>query len=126
MTHMTLHAVHQLIANDSYAITFQSVEQYRATLLRHFDNLVDGAPRYATGGSVPGGVHLVGDGLWSLHAYAGTEPRGAAVTLDEALYALDLIVNKMHVPGLSGQRAFALTVLDRAARINGGQGEEKL
>ena len=42
MTHMTLQAVRQLIANDSYAITFQSVEQYRAKLLRHFDNLTEG------------------------------------------------------------------------------------
>lgn len=41
MTEMTLQAVRQLIANDSYAITFQSVEQYRATLLRHVDSLVD-------------------------------------------------------------------------------------
>ena len=43
MTHMTLQAVRQLIANDSYAITFQSIEQYRATLLRHFDNLAGDA-----------------------------------------------------------------------------------
>jgi len=42
MTHMTLQAVRQLIANDSYAITFQSIEQYRAKLLRHFDNLTEG------------------------------------------------------------------------------------
>jgi hypothetical protein len=41
MTQMTLQAVRQLIANDSYAITFQSIEQYRATLLRHFDSLAD-------------------------------------------------------------------------------------
>jgi len=41
MTHMTLQAVRQLIANDSYAITFQSMEQYRSTLLRHFDSLVE-------------------------------------------------------------------------------------
>lgn len=41
MTHMTLQAVRQLIANDSYAITFQSVEQYRGTLLRHFDSLIE-------------------------------------------------------------------------------------
>ena len=42
MTNMTLQAVRQLIANDSYAITFQSIEQYRASLLRHFDSLVEG------------------------------------------------------------------------------------
>lgn len=41
MTHMTLQAVRQLIANDSYAITFQSLGQYRTALLRHFDNLVE-------------------------------------------------------------------------------------
>lgn len=39
MTHMTLQAVRQLIANDSYAITFQSLGQYRTALLRHFDSL---------------------------------------------------------------------------------------
>ena len=43
MTNMTLQAVRQLIANDSYAITFQSIEQYRATLLRHFDSLAGDA-----------------------------------------------------------------------------------
>lgn len=42
MTNMTLQAVRQLIDNDSYAITFQSVEQYRSSLMRHFDSLVDG------------------------------------------------------------------------------------
>lgn len=114
MTHMTLQAVRQLIANDSYAITFQSVEQYRATLLRHFDSLVDSAPPFATGGVVPGALNLVGEGLRPLPAHAAGGPRGAAVTLDEAVYALDLVVNKMHVPGLSGQRAFALDVLKRA------------
>lgn len=38
----------------------------------------------------------------------------ANVTLGEALYALDLVVNKMNVPGLTGQRAFAIDVLKRA------------
>lgn len=113
MTHMTLQAVRQLIANDSYAITFQSVEQYRATLLRHFDSLVDGAQPYAIGGTVPGGLHLVGEGLQPLSVKAEDGAR-AGVTLDEALFALDLVVNKMRVPGLSGQRAFALDVLKRA------------
>jgi hypothetical protein len=41
---------------------------------------------------------------------------GAGVTLEEALYALDLVTNKMHVPGLSGQHAFAAKVLQRAAQ----------
>ncbi|WP_312514964.1 hypothetical protein [Massilia sp.] len=114
MTNLTLQAVRQLIANDSYAVTFQSIEQYRATLLRHFDSLVDGAPPFATGGVVPGALYLAGESLQPLPAHAETGPRGAAVTLDEAVYALDLVVNKMHVPGLSGQRAFALDVLKRA------------
>jgi|GEM_PF-5319058 len=63
MTHMTLQAVRQLIANDSYAITFQSVEQYRATLLRHVDSLVDGAQQYASGGTVPAELRLLGEGF---------------------------------------------------------------
>ena len=41
MTHMTLQAVRQLIANESYAITFQSLGQYRTALLRHFDSLTE-------------------------------------------------------------------------------------
>jgi len=41
MTKMTLQAVRQLIANDAYAITFQSMGQYRGALLRHFDSLVE-------------------------------------------------------------------------------------
>lgn len=113
MTHMTLQAVRQLIANDSYAITFQSVEQYRATLLRHVDTLVDGGQQYASGGTVPADLFLVGEGLRPPRVETGKYTR-AAVTLDEALYALDLVVNKMHVKGLSGQRAFALDVLKRA------------
>lgn len=74
MTHMTLQAVRQLIANDSYAITFQSVEQYRATLLRHFYSLVDGNQQYASGGIVPGVLHLAGEGLRPLCA----QPEGEA------------------------------------------------
>lgn len=54
MTHMTLQAVRRLIANDSYAITFQSVEQYRTTLLRHFDSLVD--ERVASPLAIPAAV----------------------------------------------------------------------
>lgn len=42
MTNMTLQAVRQLIANDSYAVTFQSMGQYRGALLHHFDNLTEG------------------------------------------------------------------------------------
>lgn len=42
MTNLTLQAVQQLIANDSYAVTFQSVEQYRTALLRHVDSLMEG------------------------------------------------------------------------------------
>ncbi|MGG7604661.1 hypothetical protein [Massilia sp. BKSP1R2A-1] len=36
-----LRALRNLIANDSYAMTFQTMGQYRAALLSHFDNLVD-------------------------------------------------------------------------------------
>jgi hypothetical protein len=43
---------------------------------------------------------------------AGDKLRG--VSLDEALYALDLVINKMNVPGLSGQMAYAKEVLVRA------------
>jgi len=99
MTNMTLQAVRQLIANDSYAITFQSVEQYRATLLRRFDSLTEG--------------------LTAAHRVPAMLPQDVAhtsppVTLGEALYALDLVLNKMDIPGLSGQRAYASGVLKRA------------
>lgn len=73
MTHMTLQAVRQLIANDSYAITFQSVGQYRAALLRHVDSLVDGTQQYASGGTVPTELRLVGEGLRPLSAPAGAQ-----------------------------------------------------
>lgn len=73
MTHMTLQAVRQLIANDSYAITFQSVEQYRATLLRHVDSLVDGTQQYSSGGTVPAELRLVGEGLRPLSAPAAQQ-----------------------------------------------------
>ena len=36
-------AVRNLIANDAYAASFQSMGQYRAALLQHFDTLL--APR---------------------------------------------------------------------------------
>lgn len=35
-----LRALRNLIANDSYAMTFQSMGQCRMALLSHFDNLV--------------------------------------------------------------------------------------
>jgi|GEM_PF-2647622 len=73
MTHMTLQAVRQLIANDSYAITYQSVGQYRAALLRHVDSLVDGTQQYASGGTVPTELRLVGEGLRPLSAPAGAQ-----------------------------------------------------
>ncbi len=41
MSDVMLRALRNLIDNDSYAMTFQSMGQYRATLLGHFDNLVD-------------------------------------------------------------------------------------
>lgn len=99
MTNMTLQAVRQLIANDSYAITFQSLAQYRGALLRHFDTLTEGLVA----------AQRVPDAL----------PQSAtstisSVTLGEALYALDLVLNKMDIPGLSGQRAYASGVLKQA------------
>lgn len=36
-----LRALRNLIANDSYAMSFQSMGQYRTALLSHFDNLVE-------------------------------------------------------------------------------------
>ncbi|WP_027864284.1 hypothetical protein [Massilia alkalitolerans] len=36
-----LRALRNLIANDSYAMRFQSMGQYRTALLHHFDDLVD-------------------------------------------------------------------------------------
>lgn len=41
MGDVMLRALRNLIANDSYAMTFQSMGQYRTALLGHFDNLVD-------------------------------------------------------------------------------------
>lgn len=55
MTNMTLQAVRQLIADDSYAITFQSIGQYRANLLRHFDNLTEG-PAATQQAAAPGAL----------------------------------------------------------------------
>lgn len=40
MSDVMLRALRNLIANDSYAMTFQSTGQYRTALLGHFDNLV--------------------------------------------------------------------------------------
>ncbi len=53
MTQMTLQAVRQLIANDSYAITFQSMGQYRGALLRHFDSLTDDQAAITANHSAP-------------------------------------------------------------------------
>jgi len=58
-----------------------------------------------------------------VHSTARTPESG--VKLEEALYALDLVINKMNVPGLSGQRAYAEDVLKRAAQLDGLQGEGK-
>lgn len=38
---VVLRALRNLIANDSYAMSFQSTGRYRTALLRYFDNLVD-------------------------------------------------------------------------------------
>ena len=40
MTQMTLQALHNLVADDAFAGTFQSVSQYRGALLRAFDYLI--------------------------------------------------------------------------------------
>ena len=40
LSDVMLRALRNLIANDSYAMTFQSMGQYRTALLRHFDDLV--------------------------------------------------------------------------------------
>jgi len=40
MSDVMLRALRNLIANDSYAMTFQSMGQYRAALLNHVDNVV--------------------------------------------------------------------------------------
>lgn len=56
--------------------------------------------------------------------FAAQQAAALGVTLEEVLYALDLVVNKMDVPGLSGQRAFAADVLERATEIHGSQGEK--
>lgn len=39
MTTMTLQALRTLVADDTYASSFQSMGHYRGALLRHFDNL---------------------------------------------------------------------------------------
>ena len=39
-TKLTLRALRNLIANDGYAMTFQSTQQYRTALLIHFVDLV--------------------------------------------------------------------------------------
>ena len=90
-------SLRDLIADDAYVAGFQAVGQYRAALLRH-DTMHRAAPN-------------------TLHT-----PE-ANVTLAEALYALDLVINKMNVPGLSGQRGYAADVLKCAAQFGGGQGE---
>ncbi|SFD84322.1 hypothetical protein [Massilia yuzhufengensis] len=41
MSDVMLRALRNLIANDSYAATFQSTQQYRNALLGHFMDLVD-------------------------------------------------------------------------------------
>lgn len=48
MSDVMLRALRNLIANDSYAMTFQSIGQYRTALLGHFDNLVD-LPNHSPG-----------------------------------------------------------------------------
>ncbi|WP_314435477.1 hypothetical protein [Massilia timonae] len=91
MTRMTLQAVRQLIANDSYAITFQSIEQYRATLLRHVDSLVDGTQQYASGGTVPAELHLVGEGLRPLSAPAARQAAAPGALDDDAAEGVELL-----------------------------------
>ncbi|WP_143745843.1 hypothetical protein [Massilia sp. KIM] len=44
MSEVMLRALRNLIANDGYAMTFHSMNQYRAALVRHFDNGTD-APK---------------------------------------------------------------------------------
>lgn len=76
MTHMTLQAVRQLIANDSYAITFQSLGQYRGALLRHFDSLVEApSPEW-------GCVRTVGDMVRNLLTLDQTDPIHSAFFVD--------------------------------------------
>ncbi len=41
MSDVMLRALRNLIANDSYAMSFQSMGQYRTALLNHFDNVVN-------------------------------------------------------------------------------------
>lgn len=62
-----LRALRNLIANDSYAMSFQSMGQYRTALLHHFDELVV-AP-----------VAPVSDGAGQ---YRALQPQAAVVTLD--------------------------------------------
>ncbi|WP_312488278.1 hypothetical protein [Massilia timonae] len=102
MTHMTLQAVRQLIANDSYAITFQSVEQYRATLLRHVDSLVDGTQHYASGGTVPAELRLVGEGLRPLTAPAAQQaaaPGALDADAAEGVELLDTLIDNIEKDG---------------------------
>lgn len=98
MTHMTLQAVRQLIANDSYAITFQSIGQYRAALLRHVDSLVDFAQPYASSGIVPGGLHLVGEGpiiaTAAQQAESGAQVSGS---LAEVMLAMQIAADKLEL-----------------------------
>lgn len=76
MTHMTLQAVRQLIANDSYAITFQSLGQYRGALLRHFDSLVEApSPEWAC-------VRTVGDMVRNLLTLDQADPIHSAFFVD--------------------------------------------
>ena len=96
-TNTSQQSLRALLADDTYVAAFQTVGQYRAALLRH-DAMRRAAP--STGRTLESNV-----------------------TLEEALYALDLVINKMNVPGLTGQRGYAADVLERAAQFDGRQSE---
>jgi hypothetical protein len=92
-TNLPQQSLRALIADDSYVAGFQTIGQYRAALLQ----------QAAIHGTAAGTIRTPDYG----------------VTLEEALYALDLVINKMNVPGLFGQRGYAEDVLRRAGQLDG-------
>jgi hypothetical protein len=133
-TNSTQPSLRALIADDAYSMTFQSLPQYRAALLQSLAVVANqpapsipvawrdalrrsgATDHHGRIAFLPAQLEQFVSMLTAHQPAQEQDESTAGVTLGEALYALDLVTNKMHVPGLSGQRAFAADVLQRAAQ----------
>jgi hypothetical protein len=140
MTKITLQALRDLVRDDAYASSYQSLAHYRGALLRHFDNLTAGlnnepaAPEPVDHDLLPplGSkvlIHLARQDAWVEHTVTGyyVWPALKHQVMEGEKNAHRVFIRVKDAQGYNNARLLSefKPASNRAAQIDGDKGEEK-